>query len=152
MIKVNVDESNYIMLNNSLFRIDWSLGRHRLLTANRHYQFQRQFTCSQQILKYKKPMRRINYFIQRINLFDEQICRVYLKSIEFSLLKQQMDVDFLFYELLEQQGVFKCKIFNRFVKEKKQFIHFNLDESFIPYIGQIIFYDKILDRYSIHQY
>ena len=31
-------------------------------------------------------------------------------------------------------------------------IVFNVEEEFVPFVIQIIFYDKILDRCSIHHY
>ena len=35
---------------------------------------------------------------------------------------------------------------------EKRMIKFEVRETFIPYIGQIVFYDKLLDKYSIHHY
>ena len=70
-------------------------------------------------------------------------------------MSQQMDVDFLFFQLMRQFGVNKIDgsflKMNQFDREVR-LLKFEVKETFIPFIGQLIFYDKILDKYSIHCY
>ena len=152
MVQQRLGSPNY--LGDSQF--DWSISRHHLLSRYKDFPLKRQF-CARPPTKQEGRPRAVSVYTSEDHLFDEQICRLYLRSDEFQLISQQMDVDFLVFELLERLGVDRFRIERPRKHQQEDFsidygLVFKVHESFIPHTIQLIFYDKILDRYSIHHY
>lgn len=134
-------------------QFDWSIEKHREYFQHKGFELRRQYCC--------RPIKNLTRKRERVTLYledtEEQIQRVYLRASEFSLLCQQMDVDFILFEFLEKQRVHRKKIekpkdFRNLDISLDNLFMFEARETFIPYIVQIIFYDKILKRYSVHFY
>ena len=87
---------------------------------------------------------------------NQKISRIYLKSSQFQLISQQIDVDFLIFELLKRKGVhiFNIQQADDDEEDLSQIDQIQLccPEYFIPDVIQLIFYDKLLDKYSLHHY
>ena len=146
------------MNNTQHISFDWSLARHERISRNKEFQLRRQLCVQPLTVSESKTPIIVDYFLERVNLFEKFVSRVFLKSSQFQLISQQMDVDYLVFELLSKR--FEVQVLNIsrepsfFAQEDegRDRIMFQASESTIPYVIQMIFYDKILDRYSIHHY
>ena len=77
---------------------------------------------------------KVSYFEENRHLFGQQVCRIYLRSREFQILSQQLDIDFLVFEILRKQEV---QLLNIQAEDPSVFnsidqLQFLVAEKFIP--------------------